>query len=76
MAGGVSTDKGVSAVSVGKSDHALETALFGEYPAAEIHRDKGGLGEYVTAVLKGLGGYRWGTETKQALLAKEKIENP
>ncbi len=146
------TDKGVSAVSVGKSDHALETALFGEYPAAEIHPDKGGLREYVTALLKclggkkphldlpldvqvtafqwrvyevlrtipygqtrtyeeiakaighpgaaravgracatnpaaiviachrvvrkdgGLGGYRWGTETKQALLDREKIE--
>ena len=23
----------------------------------------------------GLGGYRWGTEIKQALLAKEKVEN-
>ena len=48
------TDKGVSAVSIGKSDHTLEAALFSEYPAAEIHRDKDGLGEYVTALLKSL----------------------
>lgn len=50
------TDKGVSAVSIGKSDHALETALFDEYPTAEIRRDKDGLGEYVTVLLKGLDG--------------------
>ena len=50
------TEKGVSAVSIGKSDHVLETVLFDEYPAADISRDKGGLKEYVTAILKFLGG--------------------
>jgi AraC family transcriptional regulator of adaptative response/methylated-DNA-[protein]-cysteine methyltransferase len=148
------TEKGVSAVSIGKSDKALEAALLSEYAAAEIHRDKAGLGEYITTLLNylngekphrgllldvqvtafqwkvyealraiayghtrtyeevakairqpravravaracaanpaaivipchrvvrkdgGLGGYRWGTGTKRALLAKEKIESP
>jgi AraC family transcriptional regulator of adaptative response/methylated-DNA-[protein]-cysteine methyltransferase len=148
------TEKGVSAVSIGKSDKALESALSSEYAAAEIHRDEAGLGEYITILLKylggekphwglpldvqvtafqwkvyealraipyghtrtyeevakainqpravravaracaanptaivipchrvvrkdgGLGGYRWGTGTKRALLAKEKIESP
>ena len=46
------TEKGVCAVSIGKSDEGLEVALSGEYPAAEIHRDKGGLDEYVTTLLK------------------------
>ncbi len=52
------TEKGVSAVSIGKSDKALERALLDEYPAAEIHRDQAGLGEYVTTVLQHLGGER------------------
>jgi AraC family transcriptional regulator of adaptative response/methylated-DNA-[protein]-cysteine methyltransferase len=147
------TEKGVSAVSIGKSDKALEAALLSEYAAAKIHRDRAGLGEYITTLLKyldgekphrglpldvqvtafqwkvyealraipyghtrtyeevakairqpravravaracaanptaivipchrvvrkdgGPGGYRWGTENKEALLAKEKAEN-
>ncbi len=52
------TEKGVSAVNIGKSDKVLEGALFGEYPAAEIHRDKAGLGDYVTALLQYFGGER------------------
>ena len=50
------TGKGICAVSVGKFDKALETGLFNEYPAAEIHRDRAGLREYVTALLKYLDG--------------------
>jgi AraC family transcriptional regulator of adaptative response/methylated-DNA-[protein]-cysteine methyltransferase len=50
------TGKGICAVSIGKSDNALEIALFNEYPAAEIHRDRSGLREYVTALLKYLEG--------------------
>lgn len=46
------TEKGVSAVSIGKSDVALEDALNVEYPAAEIRRDETGLEEYVSALLK------------------------
>ncbi|MBM4349994.1 MAG: bifunctional DNA-binding transcriptional regulator/O6-methylguanine-DNA methyltransferase Ada [Deltaproteobacteria bacterium] len=46
------TNKGISAVSIGKCDAALEGALFDEYPAAEISRDETGLGEYVNALLK------------------------
>lgn len=46
------TEKGISAVSIGKSDVALEGALSDEYPAAKIRRDEAGLGEYVSALLK------------------------
>jgi len=46
------TEKGVCAVSIGKSDEVLEVALSGEYPAAEIDRDKTGLRDYVTALLE------------------------
>jgi AraC family transcriptional regulator of adaptative response/methylated-DNA-[protein]-cysteine methyltransferase len=52
------TEKGVSAVSIGKSDGVLESALLTEYPAAEIDRDKAGLEEYVAALLQHLGGER------------------
>jgi AraC family transcriptional regulator of adaptative response/methylated-DNA-[protein]-cysteine methyltransferase len=50
------TTKGVCAVSIGNSDKTLEAALFSEYPAAEIHKDRAGLGEYVTALLEYFGG--------------------
>jgi AraC family transcriptional regulator of adaptative response/methylated-DNA-[protein]-cysteine methyltransferase len=50
------TEKGISAVSIGKSDAALEGALFDEYPAAEIRRDETGLGKYVNALLKYIDG--------------------
>jgi AraC family transcriptional regulator of adaptative response/methylated-DNA-[protein]-cysteine methyltransferase len=46
------TEKGVCAVSIGKSDEPLEAALSSEYPAAEIHRDRAGLNEYMIALLK------------------------
>lgn len=50
------TGKGICAVSIGKSDQSLKTALLNEYPAAEIHWDKSGLREYITALLKYLDG--------------------
>jgi len=50
------TGKGICAVSIGKSDQFLKTALLNEYSAAEIHWDKTGLKEYVTALLKYLDG--------------------
>jgi AraC family transcriptional regulator of adaptative response/methylated-DNA-[protein]-cysteine methyltransferase len=50
------TKKGISAVSIGKSDAALVAALSDEYPAAEIRRDETGLGQYVRALLKYLDG--------------------
>ena len=46
------TEKGISAVSIGKSDAALKRALFDEYPEAEIHRDEAGLGEYLGVLLR------------------------
>jgi AraC family transcriptional regulator of adaptative response/methylated-DNA-[protein]-cysteine methyltransferase len=50
------TERGISAVSIGRFDVALEGALFDEYPAAEICRDETGLGEYVNALLKYIDG--------------------
>jgi AraC family transcriptional regulator of adaptative response/methylated-DNA-[protein]-cysteine methyltransferase len=50
------TGKGICAVSIGKSDPSLKTALLNEYPAAEIHWDKSGLREDITALLKYLDG--------------------
>ncbi len=50
------TEKGISSVSIGKSDPPLESALFDEYPAAEIRRDEAGLREYVKALLKYIDG--------------------
>ncbi len=50
------TEKGLSAVSIGESEKALEAALFSEYPAAEIDRDEAGLGRYVAALIQYLGG--------------------
>ena len=46
------TEKGISAVSIGKSDAVLERSLSDEYPAAEIIRDDSGLGAYASAFLK------------------------
>lgn len=50
------TDRGVCAVSLGDSDAELEAALKADYPAAEVHRDGGGLGEWVSALLRHLNG--------------------
>jgi AraC family transcriptional regulator of adaptative response/methylated-DNA-[protein]-cysteine methyltransferase len=50
------TERGVSAVSLGTSDGALERALRQEYPAAEIRRDDGALSRWVRALLDHLRG--------------------
>jgi AraC family transcriptional regulator of adaptative response/methylated-DNA-[protein]-cysteine methyltransferase len=50
------TDRGICAVSLGGADGPLEAALRAEYPAAEIRRDDGGLGEWVNALLRHLNG--------------------
>jgi AraC family transcriptional regulator of adaptative response/methylated-DNA-[protein]-cysteine methyltransferase len=56
------TEKGISAVSVGRSDEELERALFDEYPSADIVRDSSGLDGYIEALLAYL-------EGKQPVLA-------
>jgi AraC family transcriptional regulator of adaptative response/methylated-DNA-[protein]-cysteine methyltransferase len=50
------TERGVCAVSIGKSDAVLKAALFNEYRAAEIQRDCTGLSKYITSLLKCLKG--------------------
>jgi AraC family transcriptional regulator of adaptative response/methylated-DNA-[protein]-cysteine methyltransferase len=50
------TDRGVCAVSLGDSDAKLEAALKSDYPAAEVYRGGGGLGEWVNALLRHLDG--------------------
>ena len=50
------TERGVCAVSLGSADGGLEVALRAEYPAAEIRRDDGGFGEWVSALLRHLNG--------------------
>jgi AraC family transcriptional regulator of adaptative response/methylated-DNA-[protein]-cysteine methyltransferase len=52
------TGRGICAVSLGDSDAELESALFEDYPAAEIGRDEEGLGEWVSALLDYLDGQR------------------
>jgi AraC family transcriptional regulator of adaptative response/methylated-DNA-[protein]-cysteine methyltransferase len=52
------TGHGVSAVSLGEQDTALEKALHEEYPAAEIRRDDLGLGRFVRPILEHLRGSR------------------
>lgn len=50
------TDRGVCMVSLGDSDAGLEAALKADYPAAELRRDGGGLGDWVNALLGHLNG--------------------
>lgn len=50
------TEKGVSAVYLGDHDRSLEAALAKEYPAAQIFRDRNGLQEWVSALLRHLRG--------------------
>jgi AraC family transcriptional regulator, regulatory protein of adaptative response / methylated-DNA-[protein]-cysteine methyltransferase len=50
------TERGISAVSLGAGDDALETALKAEYAAAEIRRDDAALGRWVSAILAYLDG--------------------
>jgi AraC family transcriptional regulator of adaptative response/methylated-DNA-[protein]-cysteine methyltransferase len=50
------TERGISAVSLGRADNVLEAALREEYPAAEISRDDVGLELLVEGVLSRLKG--------------------
>jgi AraC family transcriptional regulator, regulatory protein of adaptative response / methylated-DNA-[protein]-cysteine methyltransferase len=50
------TARGISAVSLGESDAALEAALKAEYAAADIRRDDAALGRWVSAILAHLEG--------------------
>jgi AraC family transcriptional regulator of adaptative response/methylated-DNA-[protein]-cysteine methyltransferase len=50
------TERGICAVSLGDSDEYLESALRGEYPAAEIRRGNSGLDRWVGAILSYLDG--------------------
>jgi AraC family transcriptional regulator, regulatory protein of adaptative response / methylated-DNA-[protein]-cysteine methyltransferase len=50
------TQRGISALYLGKDDAALETALRREYPRAEISRDRNGLEGWVGKILEHLRG--------------------
>jgi AraC family transcriptional regulator of adaptative response/methylated-DNA-[protein]-cysteine methyltransferase len=50
------TERGVCAISLGKSDRDLELALKDEYPAATIRRDRGRLAKWTSQVLDHLNG--------------------
>ena len=50
------TQRGISALYLGDSDAKIEFALRREYPNAEIHRDRNGMGDWVRAILKHLRG--------------------
>jgi AraC family transcriptional regulator, regulatory protein of adaptative response / methylated-DNA-[protein]-cysteine methyltransferase len=50
------TDRGISALYLGKDDGPLENALRKEYPRAEIQRDRNGLEAWVGKILEHLRG--------------------
>ena len=50
------TDRGISALYLGKNDGPLESSLRKEYPRAEIERDKNGLEAWVAKILEHLRG--------------------
>jgi AraC family transcriptional regulator of adaptative response/methylated-DNA-[protein]-cysteine methyltransferase len=50
------TGRGVCFISLADADDTLEDALHGEYPAAEIQPDSGGLGTWVRIILDHLAG--------------------
>jgi AraC family transcriptional regulator, regulatory protein of adaptative response / methylated-DNA-[protein]-cysteine methyltransferase len=50
------TERGISALYLGESDAPLEAALKKEYPRADIHRDKSGLGPWLSKILEHLRG--------------------
>lgn len=50
------TERGVSLVSLGESDEALERALQAEYPAAQVARDDASLRDWVRHIVKHLEG--------------------
>jgi AraC family transcriptional regulator of adaptative response/methylated-DNA-[protein]-cysteine methyltransferase len=50
------TTRGVCSVQFGAEDEALEAALVAEYPAANVNRDKAGLGDWIEELLNHLDG--------------------
>jgi AraC family transcriptional regulator of adaptative response/methylated-DNA-[protein]-cysteine methyltransferase len=52
------TDRGISAVYLGKDDAPLEAALHDEYPRAEIQRDRNGMEKWVSKILDHLRGHQ------------------
>ena len=52
------TDRGISAIYLGKDDAPLEAELRREYPRAEIHRDRNGMREWVGQILEHLRGHQ------------------
>jgi AraC family transcriptional regulator, regulatory protein of adaptative response / methylated-DNA-[protein]-cysteine methyltransferase len=55
------TDRGISALYLGESDHRLRAAIEKEYPRADLCRDDNGpgsLGEWVEEILAHLGGHK------------------
>ena len=50
------TDRGISALYLGKDDGSLESSLRKEYPRAEIQRDRNGLEGWVRKILEHLRG--------------------
>jgi AraC family transcriptional regulator, regulatory protein of adaptative response / methylated-DNA-[protein]-cysteine methyltransferase len=50
------TDRGISALYLGKDDGPLETSLRKEYPRAEVQRDRNGLEGWVGKILEHLRG--------------------
>jgi AraC family transcriptional regulator of adaptative response/methylated-DNA-[protein]-cysteine methyltransferase len=46
------TPRGICRVSLGQGAPELEAELRGEFPGAEIRRDRGGLGGWVTTILR------------------------
>jgi AraC family transcriptional regulator, regulatory protein of adaptative response / methylated-DNA-[protein]-cysteine methyltransferase len=51
------TERGISAVYLGKDDAPLEAALHQEYPRAEIQRDRNGMDKWVGKILDHLRGH-------------------
>lgn len=50
------TERGICAVSLGDEDEALERALWGEYPAAEIQREHSEMSLWVESIVSYLAG--------------------
>lgn len=50
------TERGICKVSLGDSSEALERELREEFPAAEIHRDSGGLAHWAGQILRHIDG--------------------
>ena len=52
------TERGISAIYLGKDDAPLEAELRQEYPRAEIHRDRNGMQDWVGQILEHLRGHQ------------------